>query len=128
MDCTDGFCPLPVNGPAPDEVNHPAHYTAGRRFEVIDVLEDAVTSAPDPVLGGLQWQTLKYLNRLWGKGDPLKDAKKARWYLERLINKLESMQPGAAATAIRLVPARQASGSEPAELFAKIPEPGVERR
>lgn len=131
MDCPDGFCPLPSGLgsalPPADEVNHPPHYTSGRRFEVIDVLEDAVASAPDPILGGLQWQSLKYLNRLWGKGDPLKDAKKARWYLERLIGKLES-QGAAASGAIRLVAARQATGSEPTELFAKIPEPGVERR
>ena len=123
MDCTDGFCPLPAGSPPADDVNHPAHYTSGRRFEVIDVLEDAVASAPDAVLGGLQWQSLKYLNRLWGKGDPLKDAKKARWYLDRLISKLETAdQPSPA----RQVPAQQ--GSVPAELFAKIPEPSIERR
>lgn len=123
-DCVDGFCPLPgAAAPANDEVNHPLHYTLGRRFEVIDVLEDAVGLAPDAVLGGLQWQTLKYLNRLWNKSDPLKDAKKARWYLDRLISKLETAdQP----TAQRSIPVLQ--GSVPTELFAKIPEPSVERR
>ena len=72
-----------------DMVNHPAHYTQGR-YEAIDVIEDAVARAPDPVLGALHWQTLKYELRLWDKDDPLTDAKKARWYLDRLINKLES--------------------------------------
>jgi len=72
-----------------DSVNHPAHYTAGRT-EVIEVLEDAASHAPDPVSGGLQWQTLKYLLRMWLKGKPLEDAKKARWYLERLIARLEA--------------------------------------
>lgn len=72
-----------------DPVNHPAHYTAGRRFEAIDVIEDAVARAPDPVLGGLQWQSLKYLLRLWDKGNPGQDAAKARWYLNRLIEHLE---------------------------------------
>jgi hypothetical protein len=71
-----------------DLVNHPPHYTAGR-FEAIDVIEDAAQHAPDPVLGALQWQVLKYMLRLWGKGNPLQDAKKARWYLDRLIAKLE---------------------------------------
>ena len=71
-----------------DPVNHPSHYTAGR-FEAIDVIEDAVQHAPDSVAGGLQWQSLKYLLRLWGKGNPLQDALKARWYLDRLIDKLE---------------------------------------
>jgi hypothetical protein len=72
-----------------DVVNHPSHYTAGR-FEAIDVIEDAVTTAPDPVVGGLQWQSLKYLLRLWGKGNPLQDAQKAAWYLNRLIATLKA--------------------------------------
>ena len=72
-------------------VNHPPHYTAGR-FEAIDVIEDAVSRAPTPVLGGCQWQALKYLLRLWGKGNALQDAQKARWYLDRLISHLEDRQ------------------------------------
>lgn len=75
-----------------DMVNHPPHYNAGR-FETIDVLEDAVQHAPDPILGGLQWQCLKYLSRLWLKDSALQDAKKASWYLQRLISRLEAQQP-----------------------------------
>lgn len=71
-----------------DPVNHPAHYTAGP-IEVIEILEQAVADAPDPVLGGLQWQALKYVHRLWLKGNALQDAQKARWYLNRLIERLE---------------------------------------
>ncbi len=71
-----------------DLVNHPPHYTAGR-YEAIDVIEDAVARAPDPVLGSLQWQALKYLLRLWDKGNPTMDAAKARWYIDRLITHLE---------------------------------------
>jgi hypothetical protein len=70
-----------------DPVNHPEHYTAGR-FEAIDVIEDAVQHAPDSVLGALQWQALKYLLRMWSKGNPAQDAAKAQWYLDRLIAKL----------------------------------------
>jgi hypothetical protein len=70
-----------------DPVNHPPHYTAGP-VEVIDILEQAAATAPDPVLAGLQWQTLKYLLRMWLKGNPAQDARKARWYLERLIARL----------------------------------------
>lgn len=73
-----------------DNVNHPSHYTEGRAFEVIEVLEDWCGRAPDPVLGGLQWNSLKYQGRLWDKADPLEDAKKSRWYLDRLISKLEA--------------------------------------
>jgi hypothetical protein len=70
-----------------DDVNNPSHYTAGK-VDVIDYVEDCVKSAPDAVVGGLQWQALKYLSRMWLKGDPLKDARKAQWYVNRLVNKL----------------------------------------
>jgi hypothetical protein len=64
-------------------------YYRNYRVEVIDILEDAVARAPDSVKGSLQYQVLKYLLRLWDKEDALKDAKKSRWYLDRLISKLE---------------------------------------
>jgi hypothetical protein len=70
-----------------DPVNHPSHYTAGNT-EVIYVIEDWVRHAPDPVVGGLQWQVIKYLSRMWLKQNPYEDAKKAHWYLNRLINTL----------------------------------------
>jgi hypothetical protein len=73
--------------PMSDSVDHPPHYTAGK-VEVIDVLEDWAQHAPTPVLGGLQWQVLKYLSRMWLKGNAYQDACKARWYLNRLINKI----------------------------------------
>lgn len=71
-----------------DKVNHPPHYTKGK-YEAIDVIEDAVQFAPDSVIGGLQWQALKYLLRMWHKDKALEDAKKAQWYLTRLIETLE---------------------------------------
>lgn len=74
-----------------DMVSHPPHYTKGR-VEVIDFIEDCVADAPDAVVGGLQWQVIKYIGRLWLKENSLQDAKKCRWYLERLIAKLESEQ------------------------------------
>lgn len=70
-----------------DPVTSPAHYTAGKT-EVIEVLEDWVRHAPDPVTGSLQWNSLKYLSRMWLKEDALKDARKSLWYLNRLVNKL----------------------------------------
>ena len=71
-----------------DPVNSPSHYKYGK-FEVIDILEEAVALAPDPVKGSLQYQVLKYMLRLWGKENPLQDAKKSRWYLNRLIENME---------------------------------------
>jgi hypothetical protein len=73
-----------------DLVNQPPHYTSGT-LEVIDVIEDTICHAPAPALGYLQGQTLKYLLRMWNKGADLQDAKKARWYLDRLIGKLEGV-------------------------------------
>lgn len=69
----------------PINPDHYRHY----RIEVIDILEDAVARAPDAVKGSLQYQVLKYMLRIWDKENPLQDARKARWYLDRLISKLE---------------------------------------
>lgn len=71
-----------------DMVNSPAHYTVGKN-DVIDVIESAVSGAEDPVTAVLQGNVIKYILRLWFKGNELQDAKKARWYLDRLIEKLE---------------------------------------
>jgi hypothetical protein len=70
-----------------ESVNHPSHYTSGAQ-EAIDTIEDAVVDAPNAVLGGLQWNALKYLLRMWLKDTPKKNALKASWYLNRLIEKL----------------------------------------
>ena len=78
---------LDGDGATVDMVNNPPHYSVGR-FETIDVLEDVTQFAPSPVLGSLQWQTLKYLLRLWHKDCPGTDARKAQWYLQRLVSRL----------------------------------------
>ena len=70
-----------------DRVNSPSHYTRGRT-EAIDVIEDSIKDAPSPIEGMLQAQVLKYVLRLWLKDNPQEDAEKARWYLNRLIDKL----------------------------------------
>jgi hypothetical protein len=76
--------------PKVDMVNHPPHYSnPNKKFETIDKIEDSVQFAPCPILAGLQWQVLKYMDRLWEKEDPKRDAEKALWYLKRLIAKLD---------------------------------------
>lgn len=72
-----------------DPVERPKHY-ANRRYEVIDVIEDNVSRSPDAVVGALQWQVLKYICRMWDKESPRTDARKARWYLDRLIENLDA--------------------------------------
>ena len=71
-----------------DSVN-PQHYKDGRRFEVIDIIEDNVCRTDDPVCAFLQGQILRYLCRMWDKGDPLENALKAEWYLKRLIGQFD---------------------------------------
>lgn len=70
-----------------DMVNHPSHYTNGS-VEVIEIIEDAIQKADRPKNAMLQGQVLKYMLRMWLKQKPLEDAKKAQWYLNRLIKSL----------------------------------------
>ena len=73
---------------AEDKVNSPKHYTAGK-VEVIEVIEDAIKDAPTTKEGMLQAQVIKYILRMWLKSNPLEDAQKAEWYLNRLIESLK---------------------------------------
>ena len=71
-----------------DMVNSPAHYTRGTQ-EAIDIIEEANQDAPDVKSGMLQAQALKYLLRLWIKGNAPQDSDKAQWYQSRLIDHWE---------------------------------------
>lgn len=71
--------------PAPskdDPVNHAAHYNDGG-IECIDALEASMT--PIEYAGFLKGQVFKYIWRYRLKGKPSEDLKKARYYLDRLI-------------------------------------------
>ena len=63
-----------------DVINHPSHYTRGK-IEVIDFIEDQQLPYH---LGNV----IKYIARAGYKGDKLEDLKKARWYLDRYIERL----------------------------------------
>lgn len=65
-----------------DPVNHPTHYMAGRRFEPIEVIVDWELTY---CLGNV----LKYVSRAGRKGDAIEDLKKARFYLNREILRLQ---------------------------------------
>jgi len=67
-----------------DNVNRPSHYTSGK-VECIDAIEAAVSSMTG-VRAFLVGQVIKYVWRFDKKGG-VEDLKKAKWYLERLINK-----------------------------------------
>lgn len=62
-----------------DPVNRPAHYTDGK-IEVIDYIEDKE-------LGFHLGNVVKYVSRAGKKDDKIQDLLKAKWYLERYIEK-----------------------------------------
>jgi hypothetical protein len=64
------------------EVDHPAHYNSGK-MECIDAIESALS--PEEFKGYLKGNTLKYLWRMNLKGSVETDAKKAKWYLDKLL-------------------------------------------
>ena len=70
----------------PDAVNHPSHYT-GAGIECIEAIKASMT--PDALAGYLKGNVQKYLWRYEKKVNPVKDLKKARWYLDYLINEME---------------------------------------
>lgn len=67
--------------PPKDDVNQPPHYTMGG-IEVFDF----ITSWE---LSFTEGNVIKYVVRAPYKGSKLKDLRKARWYLDRLIEEAE---------------------------------------
>lgn len=73
-----------------DNVNNPAHYNAGN-IETIDYIEDVLGNYD--AIHYCHGNVLKYLgSRLWNKNNPIEDAKKARWYLDRMIKNMEKTE------------------------------------
>ncbi len=68
-----------------DAVNNPSHYTEGRKYEPIDVIEDWE-------LGVCLGNALKYIARCGRKLDTIEDLKKAVWYVNREIKQREKEQ------------------------------------
>ena len=64
-----------------NNVNHPSHYSEGRKFEPIEVIMDWELSFP---LGNC----VKYISRASRKIDAIEDLKKAAWYLNYEIERL----------------------------------------
>ena len=79
---------IPDAADAPDNVNHPAHYTYGS-LEVIDAIEGLLLPYH---LGN----AVKYIARA-GRKDPAKteeDLRKAIWYINRYITFLGKQKKG----------------------------------
>ena len=72
-----------------DPVEHPSHYTAGN-IECLDAIESAVCKYGVPSHAFLAGQVIKYIWRAPLKGKYYEDLKKARFYLERMIEDEEN--------------------------------------
>lgn len=73
-----------------DNINHPELYKTENGLETIDVIE----AFTEGLQGGEATSTgniLKYMCR-WKKKNGLEDLKKAQWYLNRLIDSVQSRQ------------------------------------
>ncbi len=68
-----------------DAINKPKHYTYGN-IEIIDFIEQVVKYHPSH-LGFHIGNVIKYLSRAPFKEDYLENLKKAKWYLDRVIEK-----------------------------------------
>ena len=66
-----------------ETVNHPAHYNEGE-IECIDAIQAALT--PEEFQGFCRGNVIKYIWRMNHKGGR-ESLAKARWYVERLLNK-----------------------------------------
>jgi hypothetical protein len=67
-----------------DTVDHPPHYGGGDNpYEAIKVIEAWS-------LGFCLGNAVKYIARAGRKGDRLEDLRKARWYVDREIQRMES--------------------------------------
>lgn len=77
------LCSMCVPDYAPESVNHPPHYGgADNLYEAIKVIEAWE-------LGFCLGNAVKYICRAGKKSSELEDLKKARWYLDREIQRLE---------------------------------------
>lgn len=73
-----------------DMVSHPAHYQSETGMEAIDVIEAFAFD-----LKGIEafdtGNIIKYICR-WKNKNGVQDLKKAKWYLEHLINHVEKLE------------------------------------
>ena len=64
-----------------EKVNHPGHYNSGK-YEVMDVIEDAGFGE-----GFCLGNALKYILRAKHKENYVEDLKKAKWYIDYIIER-----------------------------------------
>lgn len=69
-------------------VSHPSHYQSKNGIEVIDVIE-AFTDDLEGIEAVCAGNAIKYLCR-WNKKNGVQDLEKSIWYIQKLINVLNS--------------------------------------
>ena len=80
-------CPECEKEPPVDDVNRPSHYTQGK-VECIDAIESAL--GKEGFIAFLRGQVIKYQWRLPHKGSAAKDAQKAKFYGDLLVERLKA--------------------------------------
>ena len=80
----------PLVKPEDPMVDHPPHYQSETGLEVIDVIE-AFTFDLKGIEAVCTGNVLKYVCR-WPDKNGLQDLKKARWYLNKLIDHVEKLE------------------------------------
>ena len=71
-----------------DNVNHPEHYNVAG-YEVIDIIEAFTKDIENPMSAYETGNIIKYILR-WPHKNGLEDLKKARWYLNHMIARIEA--------------------------------------
>lgn len=72
------------NMDADSNVEHPRHYNKGQ-YETIEIIEDQGWA-----VGFCCGNAIKYITRHQHKRNAIEDLKKARWYIDRLIDYYET--------------------------------------
>jgi hypothetical protein len=86
---------MPANEEHPTEpaeekkemVNHPIHYGGDTEYECIKVLKAWMTK--DEFIGFCKGNALKYLCRSGKKDEILQEYNKAKWYIEKMIERMK---------------------------------------
>ena len=72
-----------------EEINHPERYGGDTPYECIKVLKAWLPK--DEYRGFLRGNAIKYICRLGKKDESVQELKKARWYIDKLIELDEKM-------------------------------------
>jgi len=73
-----------------DAVTKPKHYNTGG-IEAIDYIKQQLG---DGFIEYCEGNTLKYLHRWRYKEHPVQDLKKAKWYLDKMIEAVDEVENG----------------------------------